>query len=212
MLANTITCSRLLFTFIVIGMFGKHNTLNFLLIGAIAFIFVLDAMDGIVARRRNETSEVGATLDTIADRIIENTFWIYFTVMGLIPLWMPIIIMTRGFLTDGLRRYIPPRTGNCASVLTDSRASRGLYGGIKMFTFMSLASTRVSNGFPVLEQVSLSLASITLAFCLLRALPTVIDIYRIAGKRESNAKRFHPVSQSTERLTRKPSIPQKTVR
>ncbi len=35
MLANIITLSRLLLTFIVIGMFGKHNVLNFLLIGAI---------------------------------------------------------------------------------------------------------------------------------------------------------------------------------
>ena len=213
MLANTITLSRLLLTFGVIALFGMDRSLDIALVATIAFIFTLDAVDGIVARKRGETSEIGGLLDTFADRVIENAFWVYFTAMGLIPLWMPIIVMARGFLTDGLRRYITPETGSRASILTDSRTSRGLYGGIKMFTFMGfLASMRVSNRFPVLEQVSMSLAIIAVAFCLLRALPTFIEVYKVTGKRESNAKRFRSVPQSTERLTRKPPIPKKAVR
>lgn len=70
---------------------------------AIPIIFGLDAVDGIIARKRNGTSEIGAVLDIVADRVIENTFWIYFTAMGLIPSWMPIVVMTRGILTDRLR-------------------------------------------------------------------------------------------------------------
>lgn len=36
---------------------GRHRTLDILLIFTIAFIFRLDAVDGSVARKRNETSE-----------------------------------------------------------------------------------------------------------------------------------------------------------
>ena len=212
MLANTITCSRLLFTFIVIGMFGKHNTLNFLLIGAIAFIFLLDAMDGIVARRRNETSKIGALLDTIADRIIENTFWIYFTSIELIPLWMSITVMARGFIVDNLqRRFGTPKNG-WAIAITGSRTSRGLYGCTKMFTFMSLMSTRVFNEFPILEQVSPKLAILTVVICVIRGLPTFIEAYKTIGRRETHAKHVRPVPQNTEELVRKSKISKKAFR
>lgn len=212
MLANTITLSRLLLTFGVIVLFGMHRNLDIALVATIALIFTLDAVDRIVTRKRGETSGVGELLNTFADRVIENTFWVYFAAMGLLPLWMPIIVMTRCFFTDGLRPYITPETESCVSILTNSRASQGLYDVIKMFTFMSLASVRVSNRFPILEQVSISLAVITVTFCLLRALWTFIEVYKIIGKRELDAKCCRSVSQSTERFTRKPSIPKKAVR
>lgn len=182
MIANIITLTRLLLAFSVVALFGRYRPLDIALILTIILIFTLDAVDGIIARKREETSEIGAVLDTVADRVIENTFWIYFTATGLIPLWMPIIVMTRGILTDSLRRYIATETRSWASVLKDSRTSRGLYGGVKMFAFMSLASTSVFNSFPVLEQTGLSLSIIAVAFCLLRALPTFIETYKTIEK------------------------------
>ena len=84
MLANTITLTRTGYTFVVIALFRRHPSLDIALIFSIAVIFILDAVDGIVARNRNEITETGAFLDTIADRLIENTFWIYFTAIGLL--------------------------------------------------------------------------------------------------------------------------------
>ena len=170
MLANTITLSRLSLTFAVIVLFEKHQALDIALIATISVIFALDALDGYIARQRNETSEIGALLDTIADRIIENTFWIYFTATGLIPLWMPIAVMARGVITDTLQRtHGYPRNG-WRYDLTRSRISRGLYGAVKMLVFMSLASVKVFNN-DTLETVSLSLAMGAVGFCLLRGLP-----------------------------------------
>ncbi|MXV73459.1 CDP-alcohol phosphatidyltransferase family protein [Candidatus Poribacteria bacterium] len=212
MLANIITLSRLLLTFGVIALFGIHRNLDIALVATIALIFTLDAVDGIVVRKCGETSEVGELLNTFADRVIENTFWVYFAAIGLLPLWIPIIVVARYFLTDGFRRYITPETESCASILTNSRAIQRLYGSIKIFTFMSLASVHVSNRFLVLEQVSMSLAVIAVTFCLLRAFPAFIAVHKMIGKRELDAKRFRSVSQGTERFTREPSIPKKAVR
>lgn len=211
MVANIITLTRLVLTFVVIALFSTHHTLGITLLAAIPIIFGLDAVDGIIARKRNETSEIGAVLDIVADRVIENTFWIYFTAMGLIPSWMPIVVMTRGILTDGLRHYITQETGHWVSVLKESRTSRGLYGGSKMFTFMTLMSSTIFK-HPVLEQVSLRFAILTVVLCLIRGLPTAIEIYKTIEKKEADAKRFRPVPQSTERLTRDPSVPKKAVR
>lgn len=170
MTANTITLTRLPLTFAVITLFGRHRPLDIALIFSIVLIFLLDAVDGSVARRRNETSETGARLDTLADRIIENTFWIYFTTRGQLPVWMPITVMTRGVLTDTLQTSFGVPESRWGHALTRSRISRGLYGTVKMLTFMSLASATVFQS-PVFEHAHLILALLTVSVCLLRGLP-----------------------------------------
>lgn len=170
MVANTITLCRLLLTFVVIVLFGTHHTLDIGLIATIAIIFALDGIDGYIARRRNQTSKLGEVLDTVADRIIENTFWIYFTATGHLRLWMPIAVMARGFITDALQRSFGYPKSGWTHALTRSRISRALSGITKMLAFTSLASASLLKT-PVLEQGSLVLATIAVGFCLLRGLP-----------------------------------------
>jgi len=170
MLANTITFFRLFFTFVVIALLGRHPALDIAGIFSIALIFAMDAVDGLVARRRNETSKTGALLDTLADRIVENTFWIYFCAIGQLPVWMPIVVMARGVLTDTLQHLHHTPTEGWEYALTRSRISRGLYGFLKMIAFMSLATTSVFNN-PRLETFSFILTTLTVGVCLLRGLP-----------------------------------------
>ena len=170
MIANTITLTRLLLTISTIALFDGHPALNIALIVTIAFIFPLDALDGYIARRRNETSKLGEILDTLADRIIENTFWIYFTAIRLIPVWMPIVVMARGFITDTLQRTHGYPTNGWMHALTRSRISRAISGTTKMLAFTSLASATVFK-VPVLGQASFILATVAVGFCLLRGLP-----------------------------------------
>ena len=211
MLANIITLTRLLLAFSVVALFGRYRPLDIALIFTILIIFTLDAVDGIIARKRNETSEIGALLDTIADRIIENTFWIYFAAIGLLPLWIPITVMARGVITDNLQHRRSSEQSGWTHIIAKSRISRALYGIIKMLTFICLASTNVFNSFHVLEQAGLSFSIIAVAFCLLRALPTVIETYKTMRKK-TDAKHIPSIPQSTERLTQEPSIPKKAVR
>ena len=170
MVANTITLCRLLLTFAVMVLFGIHRVLDMGLIATIAIIFALDGIDGYIARRRNETSKLGEVLDTVADRIIENTFWIYFSTTGHLPLWMPITVMSRGFITDSLQRFFGYPESGWTHALTRSRISRALSGITKMLAFTSLASTNFLKN-PALAQGSLILATIAVGFCLLRGLP-----------------------------------------
>ena len=170
MLANVITLFRVFLTVLVIALFGHHRPLSIALILTLAVIFALDALDGYIARKRNETSETGALLDTIADRIIENTFWIYFAAVGDIPVWMPIAVMARGVITDTLQQMHGYPENGWTHALTRSRISRGLYGAVKMLAFMSLASATVFN-YPLLAQASLILATLAVGICLLRGLP-----------------------------------------
>ena len=176
MLANTITLCRILLTFGVIVLFELNVNLNIACIITIVIIFVLDAVDGTVARIRNETSKFGAIFDVSADRIIENIFWVYFSVTGYIPLWIPLVVLTRGILTDNMQQYLTEPKNRLSLALTKSRISRGAYGTLKMITFLYLSWMHLyvpQNA--VMKQTGVILAIVTVAFCVIRGLPTIIE-------------------------------------
>ena len=186
MLANVMSVSRVVLTFFVIGLFGHHRLLDVVLIFVIAFIIVLDGVDGWVARWRNETSETGAVLDTLADRMIENTFFIYFSVRGLIPVWMPVLVMCRGFATDALQRMWGYPQEGWRFALTRSRWSRFVSGLTKVLAFVSLGSAlvfhsgseaphtlTVSGDLRWLSDVSCVLAGVAVVFCWVRGVAFV---------------------------------------
>jgi CDP-diacylglycerol--glycerol-3-phosphate 3-phosphatidyltransferase len=39
----------------------------------------------------------------MGDRIVENALWVIFADLDLIPVWIPLLVLTRGFIVDGLR-------------------------------------------------------------------------------------------------------------
>ena len=190
MTANAITLFRLFLTIIVIAIFGQHHNINIACVVTIFVIFMLDAIDGIVARKRGETSTFGAVFDIAADRIIENVFWIYFAVKGLIPAWMPIAVVTRGILTDGIRSIaltdgktpFEMMTIPWTRVLTSSRFSRFLSGFSKALAFLFLATIPIlkethpnTSILEIFESTTIIIATIAVAINLIRGFPVLID-------------------------------------
>jgi len=76
----------------------------------IAFaIFVIagvsDAVDGFLAKRFNMTSELGALLDPLADKLLIAAAFIVLVQFNpsLVPAWIAVVIIGREFLVSGLR-------------------------------------------------------------------------------------------------------------
>ena len=198
MSANAITVYRLILTFIVLAIFGTHTYISIACIVTILIIFIMDSVDGMVARRKNQTSAFGAVFDIVADRIVENVFWIYFAYkIEFIPLWMPIIVVTRGLLTDGIRSIaltegkapFEMMTIPWAQALTSSRTSRSIYGVAKMVAFLLLPTVFVLldtyPDHPITDYSSLAalvLAYIAVVMCLIRGIPVLIDGWRYVKK------------------------------
>ncbi len=74
MTANIITLIRIFLTFLIITLFGRDIAIDTVVLVTIDLIFILDAVDGYVARRSRTTTVFGAVFDIAADRIIENVF------------------------------------------------------------------------------------------------------------------------------------------
>src|SRR5690606_40605745 len=105
-------------------------------------IIALDGLDGYVARRRGEASAFGAIYDIAVDRVVENVLWLVLAHLGLVPIWVAIVFLTRGCIVDAVR-YGKVASGHAVfsmqsrigAFLVASRFMRGLYGTLKAVTF-----------------------------------------------------------------------------
>jgi CDP-diacylglycerol--glycerol-3-phosphate 3-phosphatidyltransferase len=150
-MANAITVARViaLFGLVYLLYTGTATTAAWVAIG-IAVVIMADALDGWVARKRGETTQFGAIFDIVGDRIVEVALWVVFADLNLIPVWVPLLVIARGFLVDGLRSasYSEGMTpfgknnmmrSKFTEWLTAGRFMRAFFGGAKMFGFMFLA-------------------------------------------------------------------------
>jgi len=62
---------------------------------------VSDAIDGFVARRFNQHSELGAYLDPMADKLLLVSVFLVLGCMGELPLWLVIVAVSRDALIVG---------------------------------------------------------------------------------------------------------------
>ncbi len=207
MTPNQITVLRVLLAFGAVGIFAARDAAGaqagLLAVGMIVAAIGLDGVDGWVARRKNLATPLGAQLDILGDRVIENLLFTYFAVCGLISLWVPVLFFVRGNVTDFVRS-LAARAGAAGfgansmmqswwgRALVASRASRAAYGVLKCACFcwlgMQLAVARGSGDAgrqaAALGQLSAGAAEVlvvggqllviaTVAFCVVRGVPVV---------------------------------------
>jgi CDP-diacylglycerol--glycerol-3-phosphate 3-phosphatidyltransferase len=211
-MANLITVGRLILLFITIWMvysFGVPviTACMFLVI----IVFASDGLDGWVARKRNSTSAFGAVFDIAGDRIAENALWIVFADLNKIPIWVPLLVMTRGFLVDGLRAlsYEEGMTAFGANNmmrsplttwLTAGRFMRGFFGVAKAAGFVFLTGlvgyeNRDSAGtalgslydIDVYRWFGWTLVWLAVALTVIRGLPVFFDSWAYLRERDASA-------------------------
>jgi CDP-diacylglycerol--glycerol-3-phosphate 3-phosphatidyltransferase len=160
-------------------------------------LIALDGVDGMVARHLHQESEFGSVFDIVVDRIVESCFWIFFAARGVIPAWFPMIIVSRGFLTDAMRSVALSRgmtafgskslhKSKVGELLVTSRFSRGLYGVVKVASFLFLIlidgmNLNIIRGFlgeehrQVVMDAGYVMIYFTLLLCLVRGLPVLAE-------------------------------------
>jgi CDP-diacylglycerol---glycerol-3-phosphate 3-phosphatidyltransferase len=198
MTPNQVTAARVLAAFAAVALFDFVHAPDADLVAVALTIaaIALDGVDGYLARTRGLASPLGAQLDILGDRVVENLFFTCFAVAGLISLWVPVLFFVRGTLTDFLRG-LAARTGRTGfghnsmleswwgRVLVASRTSRAAYAALKCVCFCALglmlslrhmaqpnAWLSVPAGNLILVAVQI-LTAATVVFCLVRALPVM---------------------------------------
>src|SRR6266436_4684851 len=100
---NKVTLLRVIVGFGAVGLLGRGAWANLAAVGLTVAAMALDALDGHIARKKKLATPLGAQLDLLGDRMIENVYFTYFAVAGRVSLWVPILFFARGAVTDFLR-------------------------------------------------------------------------------------------------------------
>ncbi|MBQ3640583.1 CDP-alcohol phosphatidyltransferase family protein [bacterium] len=203
-MANLLTILRMILAILAVELIFAGNPSYCITALFLTFIvIVLDGLDGIVARAFHEESKFGSVFDIIGDRVVENIYWIAFAVIGWVSAWVPIIVVTRGIITDGLRS-IALAQGYTAfgsstmmknkffHFLTASRFSRAVYGTAKVLAFLMLIAAYMPNFefyggvdeffFANYDPMRYTIANIadvlvyvTVAMCVIRGIPVILE-------------------------------------
>ena len=210
---NRVTFLRVVVGFAAVCLFGRGPWLNLTAVALTVASIALDALDGHIARRRNLATPVGAQIDILGDRMIENVYFTYFAVVGMVSLWLPVFFFARGATTDFLRA-LALRAGHSGwsantmlqtwwgRTLVASRWSRGLYAAMKCLCFcylgLELALTRgpvallgalAADAHAAIRAGALALTWATAALCFVRAVPVLFEGWRhIAGNLASTRR------------------------
>jgi CDP-diacylglycerol--glycerol-3-phosphate 3-phosphatidyltransferase len=62
-----------------------------------------DALDGYLARSRNEVSMLGKFLDPLADKLIVTAVLVFMVALGRVPAWVVVVLIARDLAINGLR-------------------------------------------------------------------------------------------------------------
>jgi CDP-diacylglycerol---glycerol-3-phosphate 3-phosphatidyltransferase len=196
MLANWITLSR--FPLLLITVLILYLGSPWVRLAGMVLLFVglmLDTVDGMVARKRGESSLFGSVLDIAADRTYELVLWVCFADLRMIPVAIPLIIIARTTLTDAFRSigvgqgtapFAQHRTA-LGRFLVGSTLMRTGYAVTKVVTFCGLALAQALGGFPgtaygrAVPPMMTALrvtAWLAVAFCVFRGLPVIVHSLR----------------------------------
>ena len=208
MTPNHVTFARIACGFAAVALFsffGRSLAADLAGVALTVAAIALDGLDGYIARTRGLATPLGAQFDILGDRVIENLFFTFFAVAGLISLWVPIAFFARGATTDFLRS-IAARAGRTGfgregmiesflgRLLVASRFSRAAYAALKCVCFCYLglllaASHAAENALAGISYAHLLaagqiLAAASVIMCITRAIPVIWE-----------GRRFLPVLQ-----------------
>ena len=90
---NSLTILRILLIPCYIGLliYGRFDQALIVLLVA----GVTDALDGLIARMKNQHTRLGAVLDPLADKLLLTSGFITLSLIHLIPLWVTILVASR---------------------------------------------------------------------------------------------------------------------
>jgi len=164
--ANQLTLLRMLLipAFVILVLYGELGW------ALVAFVVagVTDGLDGLIARRSGQKTQLGAWLDPMADKLLLVTTFIVLTLPGLglsnrLPVWLTVLIISRDVvivltvmivnLAIGRRTFRPSAFGKIATgtyILTAVFAMLFNYLGyhspvVDVFIYASLFITVVSS-------------------------------------------------------------------
>lgn len=135
-LANKLTIFRMIlvpimvvFAYLPIGGEIAGVAITMIIMDVIFIIAsITDKLDGYIARSRNQVTTFGKFLDPLADKILVLSAMVILVEKGLLPAWIPVIVLAREFIVSGFRLIAVQKGGTVIAA--------SIWGKIKTVTQM----------------------------------------------------------------------------
>lgn len=156
-LPNKITMSRILITFLIIGILlfpfdatGVELPKLFVnealvidikyIVAGFLFIFasLTDFLDGYISRKYNMVTDLGKMLDAIADKILVNSVLIILSATGFIHPIIPVVIIVRDSIVNSIKMIAGNKGNVVAAIKTGKIKTACLMTGIALTLFYNL--------------------------------------------------------------------------
>jgi CDP-diacylglycerol---glycerol-3-phosphate 3-phosphatidyltransferase len=88
---------------LILFVISAEDVHAFIAAGIFSLASFTDWLDGVIARRRNQVTTLGALLDPIADKLLVAAALVSLLTIGKIAAWMVVVIIGRELAVTGLR-------------------------------------------------------------------------------------------------------------
>ena len=165
----------------------NQQTLLWTAFGLTVLVIWADGLDGYFARKLNQATKLGAILDIAGDRAVEMAYWIVFSSLGWIPVWVPLLFLVRGTFVDAMRSQASSEgytafgaktmmQSGIGKFLVASNFSRFTYAVVKALAFCLVIAAQTT----ILKEswaqpTAIVLVYLSAAFCLVRGLPVLLE-------------------------------------
>ena len=120
-LPTWVTLSRLIAVPIIFGLFLWQDSELSRLIALSVFIIaaITDWLDGYLARKLNQITELGKFLDPLVDKVLTIALFLLFIELGQVPAWAVFLIITRELLITAWRGAPSPSSNPSSSASSE---------------------------------------------------------------------------------------------
>lgn len=197
-IANIVSITRIFVAYAAIYLLFIRTQSAYILALVLTIIaFSMDGIDGYIARKYNQSSQLGSVLDIMGDRIVEVSYWIVFAVLGWLNILFPLICTARAFTTDSIRSVALAKgmtafgdksmqSSAWGKFICSSKFMRISYAAAKATAFVLLITAYIPNINPdcaeLIKVIAEVLAWIAIIFCVVRAIPVVVESGKLFDK------------------------------
>ena len=149
---------------------GIYVRVEYFIAGTIFIIASLtDFLDGYLARKNNQVTDLGKMLDAIADKLLVNPILIVLAVQGFITPWIPVVIIFRDIVVDAIKMEAGRKGKVQAAISSGKIKTASMMVGIVLTFFYNLP----------FELWGLRVSDFLLYFATIMSVISMVEYYRL---------------------------------
>lgn len=153
---------------IIVG--GLYLKSEYLIAGGIFLIASLtDFLDGYLARKNHQVTDLGKMLDAIADKTLVNSALIILAAKGFVPVVVPVVIIFRDTIVDAIKMEASSKGRVVAAISSGKIKTATLMIGVTLTFFYNMP----------FEFWNIRVSDFLLYFATIMAIISMIEYYRL---------------------------------